>query len=71
MQLPREVIVGKGVLNRIPEIANRLALRGKALVMSDEKCFEVAGKAVSGFLEESGLKVDSLLVKSMNINDYI
>jgi glycerol-1-phosphate dehydrogenase [NAD(P)+] len=71
MQLPREVIVGKGVLNRIPEIANRLALRGKALVMSDEKCFEVAGKAVSGFLEESGLKVDSLLVKSMNINDML
>lgn len=71
MQLPREVIIGKGALNRIPEVVSRLGLRGKALVMSDEKCFEVAGRAVSSFLEESGLKVDSLLVKSMTVNDML
>jgi glycerol-1-phosphate dehydrogenase [NAD(P)+] len=71
MQLPREVIVGKGTLNRIPEVVKRLGLSGKALVMSDSKCYDVAGKAVSGFLEESGLAVDFLLVKTMTINDVL
>jgi glycerol-1-phosphate dehydrogenase [NAD(P)+] len=71
MQLPREVIVGKGTLNRIPEVVKRLGLSGKALVMSDSKCYDVAGRAVSGFLEESGLAVDFLLVKTMTINDVL
>jgi len=69
MQLPREVIVGKGTLSRIPEVVKRLGFTGKALVLSDAQCYELAGKTVSGFLEQSGMSVDFLLVKSMNIND--
>lgn len=69
MQLPREVIVGKGTLSRIPEVAKRLGLKGKALVMSDAQCYEIAGKTVSGFLEQSGLAVDFLEVKTMTIKD--
>ena len=71
MQLPREVIVGKGTLNRIPEVTKRLGLRGKALVLSDAQCYEIAGKEVSGFLEKSGLAVDFLLVNTMNIKDVL
>jgi glycerol-1-phosphate dehydrogenase [NAD(P)+] len=71
MQLPREVIVGKGTLQRVPEVAKRLGLKGKALVMSDAICYEVAGKAVSDFLVESGLSVDSLLVKTMTAKDVL
>ncbi len=69
MQLPREVIVGKDTLGRIPEMVKRLGLSGKALVLSDSKCYEVAGKTVSGYLEEAGLAVDFLLVKTMNTKD--
>ncbi len=69
MQLPREVIVGKDTLSRIPEVVKRLDLKGKALVLSDPQCFEIAGREVSGFLEQSGLKVDFLHVKSMTPND--
>jgi len=69
MQLPREVIVGKGTLQRVPEVAKRLGLKGKALVMSDPICYDVAGKAVSDFLAESGLSVDFLLVKTMTAKD--
>lgn len=65
MQLPREVIVGKGTLQRIPELTKRLHLKGKALVMSDPFCFDLAGKAVSDFLTETGLTVDFLLVETM------
>jgi glycerol-1-phosphate dehydrogenase [NAD(P)+] len=71
MQLPREVIVGKGTLQRIPEVAKRLGLKGKALVMSDVKCYELAGRAVSEFILESGLSVDSLLVKTMTTRDVL
>ena len=71
MQLPREVIVGKGTLNRIPEVVKRLGLRGKALVLSDAQCFELAGKKVSKLLEESGLTVHFLMVKSMTMKDVV
>ncbi|MGO8805408.1 MAG: NAD(P)-dependent glycerol-1-phosphate dehydrogenase [Candidatus Bathyarchaeia archaeon] len=69
MQLPREVIVGKGTLNRIPEVTKRLHLKGKALVMSDAVCYDLAGKTVSDFLAEAGLSVDFLLVKTMTAKD--
>ena len=39
--------------------------------MSDPICYDVAGKAVSDFLEESGLSVDFLLVKTMNTKDVM
>ncbi len=71
MQLPREVIVGKGTLSRIPEVAIRLGLKGKALVLSDEQCYRLAGKTVSGFLEQAGLTPDFFLVKSMTVDDLI
>jgi glycerol-1-phosphate dehydrogenase [NAD(P)+] len=71
MQLPREVIVGKGTLERIPEVVTRLELKGKALVLSDEQCYELAGKRVSGLLEKAGLTPDFLLVKSMTVDDLI
>ncbi len=54
MQLPREVIVGKGTLQRLPEVAKRLGLHGKALVMSDPICYDLAGKTVSEFSCPSG-----------------
>jgi glycerol-1-phosphate dehydrogenase [NAD(P)+] len=69
MQLPREVIVGKGTLSRIPEVAKRLNLKGKALVLSDAQCYELAGKTVSRLLEESGLTVEFVCVKTMTSKD--
>jgi len=69
MQLPREVIVGNGTLQRVPEVVKRLGLKGKALVMSDTQCYELAGKTVSNLLVESGLSVDFLSIKTMNIDD--
>ena len=71
MQLPREVIVGKGTLQRVPEVVKRLGLRGKALVMSDSICYDIAGKTVSDLLAQSGLSVDSLLVKTMTTRDVL
>jgi glycerol-1-phosphate dehydrogenase [NAD(P)+] len=71
MQLPREVIVGKGTLNRVPEVAKRLGLKGKALVIADSKSYEIAGKTVCEFLEQANLKVDYLQIKTMAEKDLI
>lgn len=71
MQLPREVIIGKGTLNRVPEVVKRLGVKGKALVLSDLQCYELAGKTVSKFLEESGLSVDFLPIKTMTMKDVL
>jgi glycerol-1-phosphate dehydrogenase [NAD(P)+] len=71
MQLPREVIVGNGTLQRIPEVTKRLGLKGKALVLSDSKCYDLAGRAVSEYIQEAGLSVEYLLVKTMSIKDVL
>ncbi len=69
MQLPREVIVGKGTINRIPEVAKRLNLKGTALVLSDTQCYDLAGRKVSKLLEDSGLTVDFCAIKTMTLKD--
>lgn len=71
MQLPREVIVGKGTMQHIPEVAKRLGLKGKALVIAGSKSYGIAGKNICSLLEESGLQVDILQIKAMAINDLI
>jgi glycerol-1-phosphate dehydrogenase [NAD(P)+] len=71
MQLPREVIVGKQTLSRLPEVVSRLGLKGKALVLSDAVCFDVAGKLVMDLLQQAGMAPESFLVKSMTVDDLI
>src|SRR5271169_701101 len=71
MQLPREVIVGKGTLRRIPEVAKRLGLRGKALVVAGSKSYDIAGKTICSLLEEAELQVEVLQIKAMTIKDMI
>jgi glycerol-1-phosphate dehydrogenase [NAD(P)+] len=69
MQLPREVIVGKGTLQRIPEVVRRLNLKGPALIVAGKKSCEVAGKTVSDLLEKAGVGVDTFLVQTATIKD--
>ncbi len=69
MQLPREVIVGKGILTRVTEVTNRLNIKGVALIISGEKSYEVAGKRVYNYLEQAGMDVNALLVDSITMKD--
>ncbi len=71
MQLPREVIVGKGTLRRIPEVAKRLGLRGKALVVAGSKSYDLAGKTICSLLEEAEFQVEVLQIEAMTIKDMI
>jgi glycerol-1-phosphate dehydrogenase [NAD(P)+] len=71
MQLPREVIIGEGALSRIPEVASRLGLKGKALLLSDEQCYKLAGETVASVLETAGLSPDFFLVKATTVDELI
>ena len=71
MQLPREVIVGKETLSRVPEVVKRLNLSGSALIIAGEKSYEVAGKKVHTLLESAGMNADALLVKTATIKDVL
>ncbi|TRO44492.1 NAD(P)-dependent glycerol-1-phosphate dehydrogenase [Candidatus Bathyarchaeota archaeon] len=69
MQLPREVIVGNGVLTRITEVVQRLGVAGSALIVAGPKSCEVAGKHVRYLLQQKGMNVDTLLVKTATSQD--
>ncbi len=63
MQLPREVIVGKNVLDRVGEVCERLGFRGTALVVSGPVTYPLAGVRVAKSVTKAGLKVDHIVVK--------
>lgn len=71
MQLPREVIVGKGTLNCVPDVVRRLGLKGKALVVTGSRSYSIAGKTICGLLKQAGLQVDVLQIEAMTIKDMI
>ena len=69
MQLPREVIIGKGTLQRIPELAKRLNIKGPGLIIAGHKSYEIAGKTVRNLIEQTGITADTLLVETVTIQE--
>jgi len=69
MQLPREVIVGNGTIERVAEVSRRLGFTRSALIVTGSKTYDVAGKTVKALLEEEGLEVNTFLVKSSTVKD--
>jgi len=69
MQLPREVIVGDGTIERIPEICRMLGFTESALVIAGSKTYDVAGKTVRELLEDMKVKVNTVLVESATVKD--
>jgi glycerol-1-phosphate dehydrogenase [NAD(P)+] len=52
IQLPREVIVGNGVIERMGEICGRLGLNGNALVLSGGTTRKIAGERIREILSK-------------------
>jgi glycerol-1-phosphate dehydrogenase [NAD(P)+] len=69
MQLPREVIVGNGVIERIPEVSQKLGFTKSALIIAGAKTYEVAGKTVKELLEDKKMEVNVLLVETATVKD--
>ena len=71
MQLPRQVIIGKGAIEQIPDVIKRLKLRGPALIIAGQKSCEVAGQTVRDLITKTGIDVDTLLVETSTIRDVL
>jgi len=69
MQLPREVIVGNGIIERVTEVSRRLGFKESALIVAGSKTYDIAGKTVRELLEEEGVKVNTFLAESATIKD--
>ena len=71
MQLPREVIVGNGVLTRVTEVVQRLGLTGSALIVAGHTSYEIAGQQVHDLLQQKNMNVDTILVKTATSQDIL
>jgi glycerol-1-phosphate dehydrogenase [NAD(P)+] len=69
MQLPREVIVGNGAIERVAEISKRLGFTKSALIVAGSRTYDIAGKTVRDLLEGDGMDVGIYLVESATVKD--
>jgi len=64
MQLPREVVVGRGSIEFIGPICRGLGFTKRVLLITGEVTFEVAGSAIKERLEGEGIKVEEHIITS-------
>jgi len=69
MQLPREVIIGNGTLDRVSEISRKLGFTRSALIIAGSRTYDIAGKAVKELLEDVRMDVNILLVETATAKD--
>ena len=69
MQLPRNVVVGHGVINDTGKVCKELKLNGNALVVAGSTTLKAAGKTVEVSLEDCGYSVNDAVVKSPSIEE--
>jgi glycerol-1-phosphate dehydrogenase [NAD(P)+] len=69
MQLPREVIVGNGTIERVAEISRRLGFTESSLIIAGAKTYDIAGKIVKGFLEDEKMEVNTVLIETATVKD--
>jgi len=69
MQLPREVIIGNGTIDRVGEVSRRLGFTKSALIVAGSKTYDIAGKTVKELLEDDGMEVNTFLVESATIKN--
>jgi len=62
IQLPRDVVVGHGVLTQIPGVVSELCLQGPILILSGKKTMQTIGVKVLTLLTEAGYDASSLIV---------
>jgi glycerol-1-phosphate dehydrogenase [NAD(P)+] len=54
MVFPRRVVAGSNVMGEIADMARDFGLKGTALIVTGPSTIKIAGKAVAGFLKDSG-----------------
>jgi len=69
MQLPRNVVVGHGVINDIGKVCKDLKLNGSTLIIGGATTLRTAGKTVAVSLEDSGFDVNTMIIEKPTIDE--
>ncbi len=64
MELPREVIVGGGTLDLVPQICKKLGFHKSAYIVTGSKTYRIAGKKIIDLLEDAGMQVNHYIITS-------
>jgi glycerol-1-phosphate dehydrogenase [NAD(P)+] len=64
MELPREVIVGEGTLDLVPQICKRLGFHRSAYLITGSITYRIAGRKIIDLLEDTGMQVNHFLISS-------
>jgi glycerol-1-phosphate dehydrogenase [NAD(P)+] len=68
IRLPRNVVVGHGVLGEAVDVVADLGLRGRALVVTSPTAREVAGERLVGALAEAGYDPETVEVEAADLD---
>lgn len=54
MEFPREVLIGKNVLSKVPDVLNKLKINQKVLLVTGKNTADVAGRQILEMIENNG-----------------
>ncbi|RXA19425.1 NAD(P)-dependent glycerol-1-phosphate dehydrogenase [Methanosarcina sp. MSH10X1] len=69
MQLPRDVLVGHGVLEEVGYVCRDLKLKGNALIVTGNTTGDIAGKRVCNLLDCAGSSAETVLTCKATIEE--
>ena len=60
MQLPRDVLVGHGVIEEVGDVCKDLNLKGNALIVTGSTTWNIAGKRVCDILQSKDINMETV-----------
>ncbi len=69
MQLPRDVLVGSGVIGKVDEVCQDLLLGDQGLIITGKKTSDIAGKPVRDTLEDCGKSINTFIAKRASMEE--
>jgi glycerol-1-phosphate dehydrogenase [NAD(P)+] len=69
MQLPRDVLVGSGIIREVDSVCRDLLLGERGLIISGESTCKIAGDPVREILEDAGKTVNTFIAKEASIEE--
>jgi len=67
MQLPRDILIGRGVLGRLIEVCRRLGFHTAIAVLTGARVYEIVGRTIIKDLHRAKYTVDVSFVEEANM----
>ncbi|MCL4350475.1 MAG: NAD(P)-dependent glycerol-1-phosphate dehydrogenase [Candidatus Thermoplasmatota archaeon] len=64
MQFTREVYVGHGVINKVPDVVNKNLMKGNVAIITGHNTYKIAGKEIADLLEDASIENSIFICES-------